>query len=1014
MSSEIFLEKLVSGKQRVENDIQSDIYAFLTLANLNLDEGDLVSTEVPTSDGTGRRIDVETGRVCIEVKRDLRKLKQKSDGEHQLFGYLESKQLRGLGAYAGMLTDGQSWHLYRMQGEGLVQIGQLDLNASNRHQIYPWLQSVFATQERIIPTPEEMISRLGETSPAYLLDSSQLKKIYLDVKDNPEVVLKRQLWVRLLTTALGTAFSDTDEMFVAHTLLVLQAEMIGHEAVGFNPNDLAVSDPQGLVSGVYFEQAQIFGVVHNDFFDWPLQSLEGIELLRTLARRIGQFDWSNVRHDVLKVLYESVISAEQRAALGEYYTPDWLADRMVESVLSGKPDDTKVLDPSCGSGTFLLQAIKHKLASLDKTDLTPGQKINIVCNSVFGIDIHPVAVALARVTYILALGTDALRDQTRGLINVPVFLGDSLQWDQSRDLFSEREIHIRTDTTLDLIADSSSLFSDDLVLPLSALRDLDLFDALVRDFTERAMSPISLDQIRKIVSGWSLRMTLDAQDQIVLQETLLALRRLNEEGRNHIWSYYIRNLIRPIWFSKPDNHVDVLIGNPPWLRYTKMPKVMQERFLELMGPRGLAQGGQGSTGRDLSVLFVSVVSETFLRPEGAFAFVMPHGVLTRRPHKSFRTGLWNIASDFYAAFEESWDLAGAATGFPHPAVTIFGHSGVLQPKPADKNVLNWKTTGAESDVSWEEMQGRTSVTPSRLEDTSDFQVEPSKYQSYFRNGAVLHPRMLTHVERKSANPLGSGAGRALVTSWRSKQEKKPYSDVAPIVQSVSEEFIFPVIHGQDSGPFRVMSQREVVLPISLRDGRLLSQEEIDTKDGLRAWWNEAESLFKEYGKDRETLLERVDYFKQLSSQFPVANFRVVYAKAGSTLSASRVCDSNLLIDHKLYWAPLESFEEAGYLTAILNSRALIDIVRPFQAVGNFGVRDIDKNAFRAPIPIFDPSNPTHRKLSELATQCEDVANDVTLNPASSFQKNRRQILKQIEEGGFMTQIDAIAFELLKS
>lgn len=52
-------------------------------------------------------------------------------------------------------------------------------------------------------------------------------------------------------------------------------------------------------------------------------------MYRNLGRRIARFDWSAVEHDVLKVLYESVITKNVREKLGEYYTPDWLADRMV-------------------------------------------------------------------------------------------------------------------------------------------------------------------------------------------------------------------------------------------------------------------------------------------------------------------------------------------------------------------------------------------------------------------------------------------------------------------------------------------------------------------------------------------------------------------------------------------------------------------------------------------------------------------------------------------------------------
>lgn len=73
----------------------------------------------------------------------------------------------------------------------------------------------------------------------------------------------------------------------------------------------------------------LHGVVDHDFFDWVLEVLGGEGFIAALARRLARFDWSTVEHDVLKVLYESVISASTRKALGEYYTPDWLANAMV-------------------------------------------------------------------------------------------------------------------------------------------------------------------------------------------------------------------------------------------------------------------------------------------------------------------------------------------------------------------------------------------------------------------------------------------------------------------------------------------------------------------------------------------------------------------------------------------------------------------------------------------------------------------------------------------------------------
>jgi hypothetical protein len=53
-----------------------------------------------------------------------------------------------------------------------------------------------------------------------------------------------------------------------------------------------------------------------------------IPFVRGLARRVARSNWPTVGGDVLKVLYESVITQDTRKELGEYYTPDWLAAKL--------------------------------------------------------------------------------------------------------------------------------------------------------------------------------------------------------------------------------------------------------------------------------------------------------------------------------------------------------------------------------------------------------------------------------------------------------------------------------------------------------------------------------------------------------------------------------------------------------------------------------------------------------------------------------------------------------------
>src|SRR5215469_2720197 len=254
--------------------------------------------------------------------------------------------------------------------------------------------------------------------------------------------MKRELWSRLLTSALGTQFEDTDDLFIEHTLLVNSAEMIAHAVLGLPIESIP---PMALLSGHRFDESGIYGVVESDFFDWVIEVEGGETFIRTLARRLGRFDWSNVEQDVLKVLYESIIGAETRKRLGEYYTPDWLAFAVVNEAISD-PLSTRLLDPACGSGTFLFHAVRAYIAAGEKAGLDLPDLIDGVTRHVLGMDLHPVAVTLARVTYILAIGRSRLTDPSRKTIQIPVYLGDSLQWqEQSTDLWSAGNLVVRAD-----------------------------------------------------------------------------------------------------------------------------------------------------------------------------------------------------------------------------------------------------------------------------------------------------------------------------------------------------------------------------------------------------------------------------------------------------------------------------------------------------------------------------------------------------------------------------------------
>jgi hypothetical protein len=166
---------------------------------------------------------------------------------------------------------------------------------------------------------------------------------------------------------------------------------------------------------------------------------EGEELVRRIMAHVRRFRLAEVESDVLKILYESLIDRDQRHGLGEYYTPDWLAAKMVKQVID-RPLVEHVLDPACGSGTFLFHAIRLFLKEATDADMNPELRAPEVCARIEAMDIHPVAVIIARVTYLLALAP-ALKYR-KGTLSIPVYLGDAIQLSIS-EIVGGKELTIR-------------------------------------------------------------------------------------------------------------------------------------------------------------------------------------------------------------------------------------------------------------------------------------------------------------------------------------------------------------------------------------------------------------------------------------------------------------------------------------------------------------------------------------------------------------------------------------------
>lgn len=144
--------------------------------------------------------------------------------------------------------------------------------------------------------------------------------------------------------------------------------------------------------------------------------------LQGVARRLHELDLLTAAtdpaggHDLFGTFYMSLFPKQVRHALGEHYTPAWLADHVLQHVGFDGMARGQLLDPTCGSGVFLLRALARLRNEKDEHE--HGRRI---VERIVGMDVNPLAVLAARANYLIAI-RDRLDPQKP--IAAPIHLRD--------------------------------------------------------------------------------------------------------------------------------------------------------------------------------------------------------------------------------------------------------------------------------------------------------------------------------------------------------------------------------------------------------------------------------------------------------------------------------------------------------------------------------------------------------------------------------------------------------------
>ncbi|MGJ3239499.1 MAG: HsdM family class I SAM-dependent methyltransferase [Anaerolineae bacterium] len=173
-------------------------------------------------------------------------------------------------------------------------------------------------------------------------------------------------------------------IFAIQTYYALIVKLLSAQRLGTVETLASVED------GTHFERYGLREVVPaEDWYNWYLEKVD----MSILLSAVRQCDFSAPVPDALKALYQDLLPRTVRHALGEYYTPDWLAHFVLDRV--GYQGERRLLDPTCGSGTFLVLAYRRMVQAGIPDPLT----------HLAGIDIQPLACLSAKANLILNLET---------------------------------------------------------------------------------------------------------------------------------------------------------------------------------------------------------------------------------------------------------------------------------------------------------------------------------------------------------------------------------------------------------------------------------------------------------------------------------------------------------------------------------------------------------------------------------------------------------------------------------
>jgi hypothetical protein len=580
------------------------------------------------------------------------------------------------------------------------------------------------------PTPELIISRVNEL----IAKHGRLVK---DILSSPHerARLYFNTWRRTMDLVYGREVvekigEDTlSDLFTKLTIYVTWLKSLGatllEAALGGGryaiPLRLYLEGSEAATRLFWFKEAlarfNIDYLFERDEYDWVFDPDVAPELdafFRDLGAFLLSIDWSQeISLDLLKRVYQNIVPREIRRQLGEFYTPDWIAQliiwRALHILVKGSPPQEamvpdpigravelvdefyeeskripRFIDPTCGSFTFGVHYINVlvKWYTEKRVPIHPVEFARMIMDSVVGVDLNPVAVITAKVNYLLqiyrllAIYEGFLAEQPA----IPILRLDLLSLHLSR---GTREKH----RILDAYITGGRAESILLRVPLEIL-DIEVSRELEEELRKESVSIVSYqvkgDESRKLhyieiilplsvvkktknslaflraliamittgVEGFEneIGVKLEKSERDVLEKFRKTILVLEEKGKDVIWHSIMANYALAMYITQQG--FDLVLGNLPWVNVSKYPGAYADIVKGAAKDLDVAPPAQAAKKLDISIPLFAVASRYLAASPSIIALMVPTSIFRGLHGVAWRKF---ICSNPYTLIEV-WDL----------------------------------------------------------------------------------------------------------------------------------------------------------------------------------------------------------------------------------------------------------------------------------------------------------------------------------------------------------------------